>query len=237
MAVRKARRRAIDPKVRQARQALRDAHVIGRQILAACPRDSTNYGKRAIELAAAKYGLNPDTARKYRAYADPQTGYTHDEVDAICALCERHDRALGVSFLFRFLTIHDRRQRNAFQRRAIAGGWSMTEVDVELLKQFGRRRRAGRRPRIPGQLPALLAEMQTRAIYWRRLVETLRDEPQVGRDRLGWTDLPANIQRLLSEVATALEKLERATERQLVAAQASGRPRRAAVNYTRTRQH
>ena len=71
---------------------------------------------------ANRLRVNLDTAYKLRVFADPKKGYTDLQLGALCMLCETNGRALGFSFVVKFLTIHNKIKRAKFQRDAITEG-------------------------------------------------------------------------------------------------------------------
>jgi hypothetical protein len=88
----------------------------------------------------------------------------------------------------------------------------LTTVERELVKQFGRRRQAGRSAAVPCELEDLYADLKKRAIYWRRLKKLLHKKPDARSPRLRWSELPEGIQRLLRAAVKAMKNLEDALD-------------------------
>ena len=118
MAKRTVRTASGDPshEVQAAIRRLRDAHALGKWLLAAYPIGET-FGQGAMRREAEKRGVNTEVLYKARVFAHEKKGYTDKELDSLCQACRQHRRALGFAFITKFVTISDKRQRAAFQKR------------------------------------------------------------------------------------------------------------------------
>lgn len=201
---------------------LREIHRIGRQSLRKRPYRETG-DQVDHDGEAAAHSLNPETLYKIRVFADPRRGYTRDELDKLCQLCQDQGRALGFTAVIQFLAV-PRDQRLAFQQQAIAERWSVARIRLERLRLVGRRRsEGGKQPRIPPDLHALLAELESRSNYLVRLRDRLKDKTDSPR----WSTLPQPIRDHFDAAAEAIEKLRAAIDEKLLAA--ASKTRRAAA--------
>jgi hypothetical protein len=197
--------------IEKAVHQLREYHTLGRRLLKDHPA-GRKHSRDVIGLEAAENGMKPIKIFQIRDFANEEKGYTAEELESLIQLCWKHSRALGFSFVPTFLSVRDKKERAKFQREAIAGCWSTTRVEGELVSRYGRRRRAGSRAVVPTDLRALFANLQTRTIYWRRLRETLQQKPDSNPSRLRWSELPKKIREPLDEAVEAMKKLESALD-------------------------
>ncbi len=180
--------RPLDPpaKVKAAIRELRKAHHDGRNILRKLGQ-RTELGKHQIEQAAKELGRTADSCRKLRQFAGY---YSQAGLRELCDLCRRHQRAFGLSLLYKLVSIERREDRRRFQKDAIAGRWGHTRITRELRIRFGRRdeergrKQRGRKPYVPeGTAEALeqIAEMTFRLVRWQEHFAKLAKEGQTER--------------------------------------------------------
>lgn len=205
---------AAEPEVWKAVEALLKKHQQGLDLLADYPIGQT-YGSKAIKTVADEWGINEDTLRKMRVFADEEKGYSHRELDELCAECLAYDCPLGFSFIVKFLTITEKRQRARFQRETIRNGWSLIRVKHEFVARYGRRSEGGKRPAIPKTVKELLADLDTKCIGWQRLIAVLRSDGGPTISGLRWQDLPEEVQRKLAQTEKAIEELRNALAKHL----------------------
>jgi hypothetical protein len=134
-------------RVAEVLRAIREFHALGCRSRVARPGRGP-HGNGATEAEAKREGVNADHLRKARAFADPQTGYTRSELDALCRTVrvnfdtfdERGTR-FGVAHVMRLLSVpKEDGERDEVQAELFAGGWSTAELDAEILRRYGRRR-------------------------------------------------------------------------------------------------
>jgi hypothetical protein len=142
-----------------------------------------------------------------RVFADEEKGYSRRELDELCAECLAYNRPLGFSFIVKFLTITEKRERACFQRETIRNDWSLIRVKHELVARYGRRRRGGKRPAIPKTVKELLADLETKCIGWQRLIAVLHSDSNPDTSGLRWQDLPQEVQKRLERAAKAVDGL------------------------------
>jgi hypothetical protein len=198
-----------EPEVWKAVEALLKRHQQGLDLLADYPIGKA-YGSKAIKTVADDWGINEDTLRKMRVFADERKGYSPAELEGLCAECLKYGRPLGFSFIVKFLTITEKRERACFQREAIRNDWSLIRVKHELVARYGRRRRGGKRPAIPATVRELLADLETKCIGWQRLIAVLHSDSNPDTSGLRWQDLPQEVQKRLERAAKAIEGLQEA---------------------------
>ena len=202
-------------KVQAAIKELRNIHAEGKDILKSYPFGRKSR-KKTMVAEARERGFSHEVVYKWRVFADPNLGYTDDELNALCGLCKELGVALGASFIPKFLTIRDKAERAEFQRRAISGRWTIRRVMQELLLRYGNRRKAGGRHKILST-EDLLTELRSKAIWWRRLYKMLarKSGKQVRSAGLSRDDIPGGIQEPLKQAVRAIKKLENAVTRHL----------------------
>lgn len=205
---------AAEPEVWKAVEALLKKHQQGLDLLADYPIGQT-YGSKAIKTVADEWGINEDTLRKMRVFADEEKGYSHRELDELCAECLAYDRPLGFSFIVKFLTITEKWERARFQRETIRNGWSLIRVKHELVARYGRRRRGGKRPAIPKTVNELLADLDTKCIGWKRLIDVLDPDSDPVTSGLQLQDLPEEVQRKLDRTKKVIEELRKTLAKHL----------------------
>ncbi len=157
-------------------KAVRAFHELGRS-LPAKESHKDGYGQGTVAVEAEKHGLNPDTVRKARHFADPVRGYTAAEVNALCRTIrevqEEQDGAVfGRTHLIRLLSV-PKKQRAKVQTLAIENGWSTAELEVHIASRFGSRRDGGRKRRVPSDLPGVLVQLEGLCEGWRRWAEVV----------------------------------------------------------------
>lgn len=212
--------------VRAAIDALRDAHRLGRKIHKEI-KPYADYGTGRIEEKAEELGINAEKVRKLRQFADPEGGYTQQELRELFQLCRKERRALGLSFMIKFLTIpKEGGQRAEFQRLVIEQRWNCTRVDTEIRARFGRRRRGGNRPKVPDTATSLLSQLDAMCQRWRRLVGIMTDEDDVGTAHANVKELPAEVQTDLKQVSRAITRLHAKVAEALAAERQRRRPGR-----------
>jgi hypothetical protein len=186
-------------------KAVRAFHELGRS-LPVIASHKNGYGQGTVTAEAEKYGLNPDTVRKARRFADPVSGYTVAEVNTLCRsireVQEEQDGAVfGRTHLIRLLSV-PKKQRAKVQTLAIENGWSTAELEAHIAARFGSRRDGGRKRRVPSDLPGVLVQLEGLCEGWRRWAEAVvgddSDRKQRGVPKR--VELPAD---LLESVLTA----------------------------------
>src|SRR5262249_33449602 len=142
------------------------------------------YRQHVIETEAERRGINPDTIRKARQFASA-AGYTRQEMRELCALIERvqpdqppEKAIVGKTHVLRLLTVKPKSVRRMVQRETVEQGWSLAELDAELMKRFGPRRQAGRRRRIPSETADVMTQAEGMCETWRRWRDNLLGSPE-----------------------------------------------------------
>lgn len=159
--------------VASAVKAIKEFHAIGETL----PKRASHrevYDKGVIESAATKLGMNPDTVRKARQFADPAVGYSRAELSALCQLITKLQpgqdarfAVFGRTHVIRLLSVQ-KRWRTALQATAIREGWSLAELQAQIAVRYGSRRDGGRRRRVPADALALTAQIEKLCENWRR---------------------------------------------------------------------
>lgn len=167
-------------------KAVRAFHELGRSLPAKASHKD-GYGQGTVTAEAEKHSLNPDTVRKARQFADPVSGYTVAEVNALCRsirdVQEEQDGAVfGRTHLIRLLSV-PKKQRAKVQAAAIENGWSTAELEAHIATRFGSRRDGGRKRRVPTDLPGVLVQLEGLCEGWRRWAEAAVGDESDDRDR------------------------------------------------------
>lgn len=152
-------------------KAVRAFHEFGRS-LPAKQSHRDGYRQGTVDAEAEKHGLNPDTVRKARQFADPERGYTVAELNALCRsireVQEGQDGPVfGRTHLIRLLSV-PKKQRAKVQASAIKNGWSTADLEAHIAAAFGRRRHGGRNRQVPPDLMGVLVQLEGLCESWRR---------------------------------------------------------------------
>lgn len=198
--------------VQKAIQAIRGYYAVGQKSLDEHPGRMAHGG---MDAEAAEYGLNPETLRKARVFADPTDGYTPKQLDRLCELCKKHDFAMGVSFIPLLLSV-PKKDRAAMQRQLIKEGWSRARLNREIKARFGKRRDAGRKPTPVNDVTDAFVRLSQFCGQWHSLCDALREEPADGVEAV-WAELPRAVQRAIGSVDEAMGSVEKRVAKAMVA--------------------
>jgi hypothetical protein len=194
---------ATSKEVAAAIAALQDYHARGGQLLRDFPVGTP------VQEDAQRQGMNIDYLRAMRKFGDKKRGYTVAELKKLCGRCRKYHRALGFSYVVRFLSISDRTKRGRFERDVIQRGWSCARMDMELLARFGRQRQSGRTVQDVRTVSELLVTLESRCIQWSRLERQLLKWSGKGARPVKWSKVPANVRGQFLAVANSAKELQR----------------------------
>jgi hypothetical protein len=198
-------------------KAIRAFHELGRSLPVKASHKN-GYGQGTVE--AEKHGLNPDTVRKARQFADPVSGYTVAEANALCRSIrdmqeEQDGPVFGRTHLIRLLSV-PKKQRAKVQTAAIENGWSTADLEAHIATRFGSRRDGGRKRRVPSDLPGLLVQLEGLCEGWRRWAEVVvgdeDDQQRKGRKRV---ELPTELFQSVLAATKAITDLHDEVTREL----------------------
>jgi hypothetical protein len=206
--------------VREAVRAIRELYAVGRGLPKKNATHAEAYEQYVIRDAAKEKGINEDTLRKARAFADPKAGYTPRELRELCTLIEtvqsgqkRIEKETGKKLwvfrrthLIRLLAI-PKDSRRDIQEQAIKEGWSTSRLEAEIARRFGTRRGGGRNPAATETLDEWLTQAERLCESWRRWDGRLDSgaERQLSRDQL-----PDDLRKLLRRATGPVLALHRA---------------------------
>jgi hypothetical protein len=146
---------------------IEDHYSIGKLILKECGLTAPH---GLIAQLARQHRIGRDTARKLRAMAAKETGYTKTELNQWFKLFRKEDHALTISHFAKLLSIPKGKQRNDLTTEAVINRWSSHRLQAEILARHGRRREGGRKPTvICGVL--FEAELKQKMWAWKRWLE------------------------------------------------------------------
>ena len=212
-------------KVTAAVRAIRDFYALGQSV----PKKQAHkdaYDQGTVDAEAKKRGINPDTLRKARQFADAAGGYTPGEVNDLCRLIstvqpdqDDGDAVFGRTHLIRLLSVPKHR-RAALQEAAVRGGWSTGELEARIAARYGSRRDGGRKRRLPSDALGLLTQAERFCESWRRWVGLLSPDPEQlkGKSKAPTLDdLPPRVRRLVQDADAVMAKLHEAATEELKA--------------------
>jgi hypothetical protein len=209
--------------VLEAVKRLQEAHRFGRRI----QREQgwhAKQGNSTIEARAAALGLNPDNYRRLRLFADPDAGYSKQELAELCKLCKDHQQPVTLMTVGRLLKIHDKRERRRLQRRAIEDGWTLNDLDVELARLYGRRRWAGRKPKVPQDVAEALMQLDSLCLKWTRWYTQIAEGAE-GDSPVALADLPDAVAKPLARATRAVRQVQEVVANYLAESRSGRRSR------------
>ena len=151
----------------------------GQDSLDHCPPDTLTYGRAATRLkkelarmtaAADSLGvgvrLNVDTLGKMRRVARE---YAAGRIADLAARVREHRSRFSTSHLIRLLAVADRKARDALERKAVRGSWSLGLLDRHVqVARRARRAGAGRNPQVPADDQHRLVVLEGLCLKWVR---------------------------------------------------------------------
>jgi hypothetical protein len=176
-------------------------YAFGQEILDTCGERSPH---GLIGKLAAKYNVNRDTAQKYRAIANPKTGYTRKDLDELFRIFREKQRVLSIAHLVILLRAY-KGLRNTLTLQALDGDWSCRVLCDELNARQGRLGNGGRRPALIDSRK-LKGKLLTQLQSWQRWLESHR-ESITGMDSDVSTQIAA-LQKTIAATAKAVDLLE-----------------------------
>jgi hypothetical protein len=200
---------AREAKVLEAIDSIKEFHELGRSLpKKGEPKDA--YGQGTMAMEAVTHGMNEDTIRKARQFADPEVGYTLVEVNALCKLIQtvqsEEDRSIfRRTHLIRMLTV-PKKERNKIQKLAVEAGWSSKELERQIASRFGSRRDGGRKRQAPKDLLGVLTQLEGLCESWQRWVNALDENNNDAQRRSGREQslLPVGLNRSFAKATRAI---------------------------------
>ena len=191
-------------RLQQSLEQVRKFHAQGLASLERYP-DRVGYG---IMKAVEDRGQNPEMLRKARQFANPETGYSPRELDALVKRCESQVYPLGISHVIRLLSIPKKDgQRRDLEHKAVAGSWSRRRLDIEVRKAIGPQRafagRPSRKPEDKNDALVLIAQVCRR---WEGLMDVLMPGAKL------IVPLPAAVVKQIRKADAVMRKLAREVE-------------------------
>jgi hypothetical protein len=191
------------------------------------------YKKKTIDKEAKLLQINPDTARKARVFANPESGYTRGELVQLCQLIRKEQpitRAVnGMSkelsilqrtHVIRLLSVPRGKGRPALQEECVMKGWSTAELEREINKRYGTRKDGGRRRAIPSEMNGFLVQLEGMCEQWKRWeIELSRDSAELQEKHVLLTDVPDGSHKQISATNKQIGKLHRTIVQALKQAQ------------------
>jgi hypothetical protein len=194
------------------------------------------YGKRIVEQLQGELGINHDTLRKARVFADEEKGYSKREMEELLQLIREHAEdadnegsIFGRSHLLRLLSV-PKSDRGELQELVVTQGWSNARLDAEIAHRYGRRKSGGRKRDISDEGPVFLAQLEVMCeswLRWRKAV--VPPDPQKGSSNSGKTLsrkeldrmhkriklLPPSLVALITKTCSSIEVLQSEVKKEL----------------------
>lgn len=195
---------------KQAIKKLREFYDLGKT----APRE-TEYGGGEVASAAKKLGINADTLRKCRAFADPDRGYTPQELDELFGQLEAHNYgdgtwAFSTTHMIRLISIPKAGSaRRQLQDLVVEEELSCAQLDDEIRKRYPPRRKGGRRRHVPEERSALLRQVALECDRWERWLRSLS---RVKAGKSSMELLPKETQMQLKRTTKLIQKLRKSVE-------------------------
>lgn len=165
---------------------------------------ASSRGRRTTELRsiAARLSVSEDYLRKAIRFADPERGYSQEELDELCRQVAARGVQFGVSFVMELLSIpRESGQRTQLQGKAIDEGWSLKELKLTTASLHLRRPGSGRRQQIAKDKSGVLIQLRQVTERWLRFAAQVVDSTSKRRPYA----LPP---RLLKKTIVAKRSLE-----------------------------
>lgn len=124
--------------VETAIRKLREFHDIGHHSLKNMP-ENRGYGRSVAKAEADELGMNEDTLRKARQFADL---YSDDDLGELVSLCRQHEFALSRTYIIQLVRVPVKDQRRRLQEKVIAERWKTTRLRQAIASRYGPRRAA-----------------------------------------------------------------------------------------------
>jgi hypothetical protein len=200
--------------------------------------EGTEHGKKEIVLRKEAERLRMSVAYvlNLERYGNPETGFSPDEIGQLCRLATKHRRVIATDLLAKLVSIPNRHRRMAFAGKVIREGWSLAQVDAELSRRYGRRKRGGRRPKMLGDVTTFLATLEAKCFSWVRLGGFLENASESESPGLQWDTVPEDVRAPLRRAIKAAKQLGEAVVPYLGTPQAGAKEsggRKAKVSRTR----
>jgi len=204
-------------KVEGAIKVIKDFHALGLSLPEKQDHKDT-YDQDIIKTEAEKKGINGDTLRKARQFADPEDGYSARELKELVKLIREvqlnKDDKLAVfskTHIIRLVSV-PKRWRLSLQKKAIEEGWSTAKLETEIATRYGTRRAGGRKGHVPRDTIGLLTQIEKLCETWRRWLaevtpEATEDDAEPEHAMLA--DLPKAIQKQVRSVGAAFAELQK----------------------------
>ena len=196
-------------KVKDSLKRVRAFHALGTKSLKG-RSGAAKHHEQEINREAKELGINPDTLRKARHFADPDRGYSKDELDQLCEACEQAEYAIGTTRIIRLLSIPSKQRRKALQGQAIKRRWSKRDLNREISKKHSPRKLGGRRKQIPTNVSDFLTDLLGKTESWRRWYAELNRVPVAGKRKvaiLEGLELPVELTRRIVQVSRTMARL------------------------------
>lgn len=209
------------PEVEAAIKKIKRLHDIGHRSLKKMP-ENRGYGSSIAKAEADEHGMNEDTLRKARQFAEL---YSDDDLDELAGLCRRHECVLGTSFIILLVRVPDRKQRLRLQRKVTSEHWTASRLEQAITSRYGPRRAGGRRPAIPRDAAELLGQVESMCDAWVRWHLALTNQPHDKRKKPASALLPSKLLKQLDGAVEQLREIQGAAGRQLRLKHPSRRPK------------
>lgn len=192
---------------------IRELYEAGKKSLKERPGRAT-YGDVSVEREAKELGYTPNVYLAARRFADPEVGYTAQEMSEMFVAFKEARSSIGVAQLMLLLGITSKKRRATLQRQAIRGGWTKSRLKLEITGRYGPRRAGGRRRVVPTDATALLTQIESMCDSWGRWYVQLHRVPeQAGEPPVSL--LPATLRRHVDNVSRNIAELHAMTEKEL----------------------
>ncbi len=179
--------------IRQAKEKIRDAHMIGQQVIEKC-------GHRTSEPelidAAKELQITPALAKRYRVLAMEEKGFTTDQLEKLLGLFDKTSRTLNITHVLCLLKIKDQKRRLTLASEALKNDWSAHRLHQRVLASAGKLHRGGRKYKLPDNEEELLVFVDRGLRSWHGWLATLVDPRQKHLPR----ELKEGFRKLKSEV-------------------------------------
>lgn len=201
-------RQKLEPHVLLAIQEIEDFHKLGTPLT-----NERAYGERRIANLADDLGINEDTLRKARAFADKLDGYSRQDLRELIKYLKTHQYRnpkwkFGRTHIIRLISVPKvQGQRDRLQGQVIDNEWSCSKLEDEIRRVYGTRKKGGRQRSVPTDRKGLLVQIEHECDCWKRWCRSLQGSP---RGKGPVRKLPPDIQAKLENIEKLVDDLRKA---------------------------